>query len=267
MKKKWLQYEIDYLKDNFKRYSCEDMAKYLKRTTRSVQHKFNELGLNRMPKIGDKIHDLVILHTFQKREHGQMKTYAICKCICYNFTCAKLAGIVAGNTRSCGCLFIKANCKNKQKERLFKHGKGNFSHRLYRIWCAMRCRCRNPNTIGWHNYGGRGIKVSPKWDIFTDFENWALNNGYKDHLTLDRINVNDNYGPENCRWATTKEQALNRRNNRRDTVFITAYGETKTAWNWLADPRCRVKSMPTLIYRIGAGWNSEEAISKVSERG
>lgn len=267
MKRKWLQYEIEYLQENFKRYTCEDMAKYLKRTTKSVQHKYNQLGLNRMSKVGDKIHDLTILHMFQKHEHGQMKTYAICKCICYNFTCTKLAAIVSGNTRSCGCLFIKPNHKGKQKERIFKHGNGNLDDRLYRIWCAMKSRCRNPKTIGYHNYGGRGIKVCEDWiNHFPLFKEWSLSNGYADNLSIDRIDVNGNYCPENCKWATQAEQCANRRNNRRDTVFITAYGETKTAWNWLSDPRCSVKSITTLIYRIGAGWNPEEAVGKASER-
>ena len=108
-----------------------------------------------------------------------------------------------------------------------KHG---LSHtRLHRIWHSMYCRCYYPSTHGYERYGGRGIKICDEWiNNPQSFYDWAINNGYSDNLSIDRINVNGNYEPSNCRWADKKTQARNTRGNH----FYTYKGETKTIAEW-----------------------------------
>ncbi len=96
------------------------------------------------------------------------------------------------------------------------------SERLYRIWKHMRNRCRNPNNKSYYKYGGRGISVCKEWDAnYECFEKWAVNNGYSDNLSIDRINANGNYEPGNCRWATNHTQD----NNKRNSIRVLYKGE------------------------------------------
>jgi hypothetical protein len=194
------------------------------------------------------------------------KTFARCLCECGKYTAQLLTAIVHRSIVSCGCYKAKQAAIRASKLS-YKHGKGNLNNRLYRIWCALRSRCRNKNHCSYEDYGGRGIKVCEEWKDYLKFEQWSLTNGYQESLSIDRINVNGDYEPSNCRWVTAKQQARNRRNNRMDTVKITAFGETKAALDWLEDNRCKMKSITSLVYRIGAGWSPEEAITKPSQRG
>ena len=100
--------------------------------------------------------------------------------------------------------------------------------RLYRIWRAMRERCSRKGNVRYADYGGRGITVCAEWQDYETFKCWAYQSGYQGHLTIDRIDVNGNYCPENCRWATMKEQCNNKRNNR----IIEYAGEAHTAAEW-----------------------------------
>jgi hypothetical protein len=107
------------------------------------------------------------------------------------------------------------------------HGMSNT--RIYRIWHNMKTRCYTPSRECFKNYGGRGITVCDEWlHDFPAFYEWSINNGYSEHLTLDRYDNNGNYTPENCRWATRKEKTENRRNS----VIIEIGGEKKTAIDW-----------------------------------
>lgn len=101
--------------------------------------------------------------------------------------------------------------------------------KLYRVWLHIKERCYNKKSTGFYNYGGRGIKMCDMWkNNPKSFYDWAVKHGYKDKLTIERIDVNGDYCPENCRWATSKEQANNRRNNR----FIAWNNENKTMKEW-----------------------------------
>lgn len=111
--------------------------------------------------------------------------------------------------------------------RLIK-GKTYYTKPWYPSWHAMLDRCENPNVQNYGLYGGRGIRVCAEWHDIQEFEKWAEQTGYEPGLTLDRIDVNGDYCPNNCRWATRKEQA----NNRRNTLHITFLGETHTLSEW-----------------------------------
>lgn len=137
-----------------------------------------------------------------------------------------------------------------QRDIVKEQGYKNKTHgltktRLYTTWGGMKARCNDKND---KDYGGRGIKVCDEWQEFEPFYQWALNNGYQDNLTIDRIDVNGDYEPNNCRWATKKEQGRNTRFNR----YLTYKGETKTMSEW-----CEIYNIKqnTASTRIRLGWD------------
>ena len=137
------------------------------------------------------------------------------------------------------------------------YDKKNPSHlRLYNIWFDMKRRCYQKQNKRWSKYGGRGIKVCDEWrNNFQAFFDWSLENGYADHLTIDRIDMNGHYTPENCRWADKFQQANNRSNNH----YITYRGKTKTMMEW---SKYLNMNYSTLRQRINSGWSVEEAFEK-----
>ena len=136
---------------------------------------------------------------------------------------------------------------------------GRSATRLYRIWLAMRSRCNNPNMEQYRNYGGRGIRVCKDWDDYIVFKNWAIENGYNDQLSIDRVDVDGNYCPENCRWATPAEQSRNTRANR----MITFRGETKTITDWSLITGIPYKTIRKRLEKYGL--SVEEALSNSKE--
>lgn len=135
----------------------------------------------------------------------------MCKCDCGNEKTIANFRLKNGNSKSCGLCVCKYNA------------------RLKRIFGAMKARCLNENAKAYMKYGGRGIKICKEWleDSYL-FYNWALENGYNDNLSIDRIDVDGNYEPSNCRWATITDQANNKRNN----VFLVYNNEKKTISQW-----------------------------------
>lgn len=145
-----------------------------------------------------------------------------CKCDCGNKVIVNSHDLKSGHTKSCGCLQ-----KQRASESRTKHNMCD--SRIYHIWKGIKLRCYNPNNPAYKNYGGRGIIVCDEWlKDFKAFYNWALANGYNDDLTIDRIDVNGGYKPNNCRWITIQEQAKNRRSNH----YITHNGKTQNISDW-----------------------------------
>lgn len=197
--------------------------------------------------IGGRFGKLVVVALSQQQidTDGQKRKLWDCVCDCGNTKIAKTHDLLAGRVKSCGCM---------------QHISHNRTHnlsdtRIYHIWIGIKQRCNNPNTTEYKNYGGRGIGICQEWNTnFMSFYDWAMSNGYDDTLTIDRINNNLGYFPENCRWVTIREQNRNKRNSR----LITYNGMTLTPseWSFLLGG-----SINLVAGRIRNGWDEIKAIT------
>lgn len=169
-----------------------------------------------------------------KSENMGKNTAWICKCECGTIRSVLTYNLQSGKSKSCGCLQKEAASRIKKT-----HGKTNT--RLYRIYKGIKARCCNKNTPAYKHYGGREINICEEWqNDFMSFYNWAMQNGYNDNLTIDRIDVNGNYEPNNCRWVGIFEQA----NNKSTNFYIVINKEKHTIPEW-----CRItKTKPTVLY-------------------
>lgn len=171
----------------------------------------------------------------------------LCKCDCGGECVRAVAELRKRDNHSCGCL---------GKEHLKAMSKNNITHgmsgsRLLGCYKGMMSRCYRKKDASYQYYGGRGIGVCDKWHDFDEFEKWALESGFTVGLTLDRIDTTKDYSPENCRWATKKEQA----NNKRNTHFLTYNGETHTISEW---SEISGINRSTLNNRLWRGWSAEK---------
>lgn len=167
---------------------------------------------------GDKFGRLMVLHEVDKI--GVVRAF-LCLCDCGNEKNVKLSALRNGTTQSCGCI----------KDELFLSY--NTTHLLsrtniYKVWQGVKGRCLNINSSSFKNYGGRGITFYNKWLNPEVFIKWALKNGYKKGLWLERINNDLGYNPKNCRWETPKNQQRNKRTN----VYYTHENQTKCISEW-----------------------------------
>lgn len=181
----------------------------------------------------------VISEEPSKNRHSRWR----CLCDCGNVKIADGPALRAGSVKSCGCLQ-----KDRVREANTTHGERGT--RIYHIWEGMKRRCYRKSTTHFERWGGRGIAVCNEWHTYEPFRDWALANGYRDDLTIDRIDVNGDYSPENCRWATYKEQNRNRRSN----VFYKG----KCLAEWCEEIGI---SLGTVSCRIRkSGWSIEKAL-------
>lgn len=174
--------------------------------------------------VGKRIYRLTVLKEEPRRyyRNGRYNRLFLVRCDCGNEKVVFFSALTRKNaTRSCGCYWSEVISKAKTK-----HGKAGT--RLYHIWAHMKARCRNGNDPRFKDYGGRGIRLFDGWKEFKPFQKWALKNGYRDDLTIERRDVNGNYEPKNCLWIPFNEQAANKRTN----IKITHDGKTLCLKQW-----------------------------------
>lgn len=188
----------------------------------------------------------LIVLSFIGKINGKHHNYWNCLCDCGNSVNVTGNNLRANVTKSCGCLHKeKTSISNK------KHGASIIETKEYRAWQNMRKRCNNKKSEDYSSYGGRGIKVCERWDSFINFLN---DMGYApDGFSLDRIDVNGGYNPDNCRWADIKTQARNKTNNR----YISSNGIIKTLAEWAEISGTDRRNIHKRIVR---GWTTEQAI-------
>jgi hypothetical protein len=181
------------------------------------------------------------------------KSYWKCVCECGNEVIVRSDSLTSGNTKACGCLSKELKSK-MAKTYLTKHGETKT--RLYKIWSGMRDRCSSFGTEKGKHYADKGITICKEWDEFIPFKEWSLSNGYESNLTIDRINVNGNYEPSNCRWLTIQEQERNRGNS----IYVVYNGERKHLKDWSKDLNINYH---TLYQRYKINTNPEYVLRKL----
>ncbi len=183
------------------------------------------------------------------RPNGKKVRLWQCRCSCGNVRFLNKQEIETQKRKSCGC-------KKADNRRKAATVHGDSHKRLHNIWSGIRARCYCETDYHYKWYGARGIRMDEKWkDDYEAFKRWALEAGYSTELTIERRNNNGDYTPENCRWATGKEQANNTRRNK----VVTAFGRTLTLSQWSEET-----GMPydALKMRLRRGWSPEEALTK-----
>lgn len=193
---------------------------------------------------GDRYGILTIIRELPKRVK---KRYFLCKCDCGNLREVRFVGMRAGESKSCGCL-------RNERNRTANLSHGMAGSPLYSSWHCMKQRCLNKKRRHYEDYGGRGIKVCLEWMDFIPFRDWALAHGYKDGLTIERIDCNGNYESSNCTWIPQGEQSNNTRRNRR----ITYQGKTQILKDWAKELSLDYKM---LCNRLRHGWSVEKAFN------
>ena len=193
--------------------------------------------------IGKKINMLTIIEQLPTKNG---RTYWRYKCDC---------GKIGTINSSCIYRTISCGCFRSSKARQMHTTHNKKGTRIYNVHNSMKQRCLNPKSKNYSNYGGRGIKLCKEWEKFENFYIWAIKNGYKDNLSIDRINVNGNYEPSNCRWVTSKQQQLNKRN----TPHITFNHHTHTLLEWSVITGINISTLRKRIFNYG--WSIEDALT------
>ena len=200
---------------------------------------------------GQKFGKLTVIKRVENHVQPCGKQYVqwLCKCDCGNETVVRSANLKGGRTQSCGCLIKETNSTHGLKKT-----------RLYVVWKDIKARCFNPNANNFKDYGAKGVFMCDEWrNDFKVFYDWAMENGYnpnakRGECTIDRINNNKGYSPDNCRWTDNLTQQNNKKNNR----FLTYNGETHTIAEW-----SRILNIKTYVLyaRLYSGWSVERTLT------
>lgn len=186
--------------------------------------------------IGKRFGSLTVVSRCENTAKGKCRWMCVCDCGTLKAKPVTTSDLLSGKVRSCGCLYKISN-KGRNKT----HGLSQ--SRIFGIWSGMLQRCRKH-----HNYVGRGITVCNEWlHDFKAFYDWSMANGYKENLTIDRIDNDGGYTPENCRWVDMKVQQNNRRNNRIVNYFGINFTISELAQKLNISPS-------TLHWRVNKGW-------------
>lgn len=188
-------------------------------------------------------------HDYVTPSGGRRPRYR-CLCDCGNEKVVVGSNLLRGTTTSCGC-FQRENMSALKK----KHGGWAAKEKLFGVWCGIRKRCLSPNSHNYNNYGKRGIYICDSWkDSYEAFREWAYMNGYKQGLSIDRIDNDSGYSPDNCRWTTP----ITQQNNRRSNINITYQSQTRTLSEWA---RLRNINYQTLYRRYKCGWSTPKMLN------
>lgn len=194
---------------------------------------------------GQKFGRLTVLERCPSDDHGAKW---LCQCDCGNMTTVRAYALKSGHAVSCGCYRLD-RCLSV----VTTHGESGTL--LHKVWRGMKGRCYDENSPAYKYYGGRGILVCSEWkDSFQSFRSWALQHGYSPGLSIDRIDVNGPYSPENCRWVDRYIQMNNTRRNH----FLEFQGERHTVSEW---SRIVGISVRCLFSRLRRGWSIEDTLS------
>lgn len=211
---------------------------------------------------GERIGRLTIIKRADDRfdSRGRTRAYWLCECECGTIKEIRGDSLNGNHTMSCGC-FHKEQASVALKEiRANQAVHGDSKERIHNIWYLMKYRCEDPTSPAYRNYGGRGVKLCDEWSDgvngYFRFKEWALNNGYNENLTIDRINNDGDYSPENCRWADTYTQGNNKRNN----IEIEYDGRVQTLSQWSREIGVPMKNLYNRIRVLG--WDIERAFTQ-----
>lgn len=194
---------------------------------------------------GNRYNHLLVIERAENAKGG----IAVWKCVCDcgNISYVRGQNLKSNAVQSCGCL---------KHEPAHNRTHGLSKNPLYKRWYQIKMRCYNPSCKSYLNYGARGIKMCDDWKNSVEaFAKWAIENGYKDDLTIERINNDGDYCPENCKWITKSEQP----NNRRSCYSITYNGKTQNLAEWCKELGLNYKFIHNRIHKCG--WTFKDAIS------